>query len=276
MGIRPDADCGAGFVYADASLQALDITGPNVLANVTGPSGTNGWLTGDATVDWTLTDPESVITISSCARVVITADTAGTTSECQAASIGGSTRASVTVKRDSTPPLPPAITGITGGSFTEASLPPVETIACSTTDATSGVATCVVTGYSRVVGSHTLTATATDNAGLQSSTTLAYQVLSKAEQSAKAPPKKLRQGARKKLAKTTRQGSSLQWQTLTKKTCVVKKSTLVGKRTGRCKMHRNRPCGRGLPRLCEDLQDHRQGGPNQPWTRVTFPCSTTS
>ena len=176
-GARPDADCGAGFVYADSSLQALDGTGPSVVASVTGPSGTNGWQTGDAAIDWSVTDPESVITSGSCARVVITADTTGTTHECQAASIGGSTRASVTVKRDSTPPLPPAITGITGGSFTEASLPPVETIGCTTTDATSGVATCAVAGYSRQAGPHTLTATATDQAGLQSRSTLAYEVL---------------------------------------------------------------------------------------------------
>ncbi len=240
VGIRPDADCGAGFAYADASLQALDSTGPNVVANVTGPSGANGWQTGDATVDWTVTDPESVIT-GSCARVVITADTTGTTRECQATSIGGSTLASVTVKRDSTPPLPPVITGINGGSFSEASLPPVETIVCSSTDATSGVATCAVAGYSRQAGSHTLTATATDNAGLQSRTTLTYQVSTKATQSAKAPPKKLQQGARKKLAKTTRQGSSLRWKTLTTKTCVVKKGTLVGKRAGECRVRATAP-----------------------------------
>lgn len=241
VGIRPDADCGAGFVYADSSLQALDSTGPNVVANVMGPSGANGWQTGDATVDWTVTDSESVITRSTCAPVVITADTTGTTRECQATSIGGSTRASVTVKRDSTPPLPPVITGITGGSFSEASLPPVEAIGCSTTDATSGVATCAVTGYSRQAGSHTLTATATDNAGLRSSTTLAYQVSSKAAQSAKAPPKNLKAGARKKLAKATRQGSTLRWQTLTKKTCVVKKGTLVGKRKGLCRVRATGP-----------------------------------
>ena len=95
-GARPDADCGAGFVFADSSLQALDSTGPNVVANITGRSGANGWQTGDATVEWAVTDPESV-SPRTCQTVVITADTTGTTRDCEAASIGGMSRASVTV-----------------------------------------------------------------------------------------------------------------------------------------------------------------------------------
>ena len=175
-GARPDADCGAGFVFADSSLQALDSTGPNVVANITGRSGANGWQTGDAAVEWAVTDPESVVT-ATCQTVVITADTTGTTRDCEAASIGGTTRASVTVKRDSTPPLPPTFTGVVAGSFTPASLPPTEAIGCIATDATSGLASCTVAGYSSQSGTHTLTATATDNAGLQSVSTLTYEVV---------------------------------------------------------------------------------------------------
>ncbi len=239
-GARPDPDCGAGFVYADSAVQALDSTGPNVVAGVTGPSGANGWRTGDATIDWSVTDPESVITGGDCERVVVTADTPGTTRECGATSIGGSTRGSVTVKRDSTPPLPPTVTGITSGTFSEASLPPLETIGCTSTDATSGVASCAVAGYSRQAGSHTLTATATDNAGLQSSSTVTYEVAA-TSQSVKAPPKKLNRGTKRKLAKATAQGSKLRWKTLTKKTCVVKKSKLVGKRKGECRVRATAP-----------------------------------
>ena len=48
---------------------------------------------------------------------------------------------------------------------------------CSANDATSGVASCVVTGYSSAVGSHTLTATATDNAGNDATAQRSYMVL---------------------------------------------------------------------------------------------------
>ncbi|MEZ5119694.1 MAG: S8 family serine peptidase [Candidatus Nanopelagicales bacterium] len=242
-GARPNAECGGGFVFADSSLQALDSTGPTVVANVTGRSGDNGWRTGDAAVEWAVTDPESVIT-ASCQTVVITADTTGTTRDCEAASIGGISRASVTVKRDSTPPLPPTFTGVVAGSFTPASLPPTEAIGCTATDATSGLAGCTVVGYSSQPGTHTLTATATDNAGLQSVSTLTYEVVGQSlasPQSVKAPPKKLTRGTKRRLAKTTRQGSSLRWKALTKKTCVVKKGKLNGKRKGTCRVRATGP-----------------------------------
>jgi hypothetical protein len=218
-----------------------------VVANVAGRSGTNGWRTGDAAVEWAVTDPESVITASTCQTVVITTDTTGTTRDCEAASIGGATRGSVTVKRDSTPPLTPTITGVEAGSFTPASLPPVEAIGCIATDATSGLASCTVAGYSSQSGTHTLTATATDNAGLQSASTLTYEVVGESRaspQSVKAPPKKLTRGTKRRLAKTTRQDSSLVWKALTKKTCVVKRGALTGKRKGTCRV---RATGAAVP-----------------------------
>ncbi len=49
-------------------------------------------------------------------------------------------------------------------------------ISCSASDPTSGVASCSVGGYSTAVGTHTLTATAVNGAGLTSSSTLTYTV----------------------------------------------------------------------------------------------------
>jgi hypothetical protein len=95
---------------------------------------------------------------------------------CSATSAGGTTNQPVTIKRDTVPPSAPSFAGITGGAFAADKLPAPNAIGCSATDATSGVTSCVVSGYSAVPGSHTLTATATDQSGLTSSSTLTYTV----------------------------------------------------------------------------------------------------
>lgn len=62
-----------------------------------------------------------------------------------------------------------------GGSYYFGSVPAAPT--CTADDAISGLASCAVTGYSAAVGTHTLTATATDNAGRTATETLSYSVL---------------------------------------------------------------------------------------------------
>jgi hypothetical protein len=62
-----------------------------------------------------------------------------------------------------------------GGSYVFGSVPAAPT--CSATDAISGLAGCAVTGYSTAVGSHTMTATATDHAGRTASIVRRYTVL---------------------------------------------------------------------------------------------------
>ncbi len=47
---------------------------------------------------------------------------------------------------------------------------------CTADDATSGIVSCVVTGRSTAVGTHTLTATATDNAGNTTTATRNYNI----------------------------------------------------------------------------------------------------
>lgn len=48
---------------------------------------------------------------------------------------------------------------------------------CTAKDAVSGMANCIVTGHSTTIGNHTMTATATDNAGRQTTAQISYTVL---------------------------------------------------------------------------------------------------
>lgn len=58
----------------------------------------------------------------------------------------------------------------------------------------------------------------------------------KLAQSVTAPPKKLKVGKRKSLAKKTKQVVPVKWKVLTKKTCTIKSGKLRAKKVGRCKV----------------------------------------
>jgi hypothetical protein len=83
-----------------------------------------------------------------------------------------------TFNYDATPPTNIAFTsGITNGAtYPYGSVPAAPT--CTTTDATSGLASCIVSGYSTATGPHTLIASATDNAGNSASSQISYTVTS--------------------------------------------------------------------------------------------------
>jgi hypothetical protein len=90
--------------------QIPDITPPAIVANVQGFLGNNGWYTTDVTINWTVTDPESLITSKSesCDQTAtINQDTtaSGETLTCEGTSGGGKATGSVTIKRDATPPV---------------------------------------------------------------------------------------------------------------------------------------------------------------------------
>lgn len=65
--------------------------------------------------------------------------------------------------------------GPVAGTLYYNTVPPAPT--CTASDALSGIKDCTVTGYSTDDGSHTMTATATDNAGNQSTATRSYRVV---------------------------------------------------------------------------------------------------
>ena len=116
-----------------------DSTPPVITPNVNGTLGDNGWYTSDVNVSWTVSDDELAITSTNgCDLTTIDSDTAGTILTCEATSAGGTNSASVTIKRDATPPNV-SVTGVAdGATYTLGSVPAA---GCDTSDALSGVAT---------------------------------------------------------------------------------------------------------------------------------------
>jgi hypothetical protein len=110
------------------------------------------------------------------------------TSSCAATSFGGASSRSVTVKRDATPPSKPTFSAIAAQTYTPAQLPAAGAIGCAASDATSGIASCAVAGFSAALGTHELIATATDNAGLTSTAPLSYTVVAAPPSGGSAPP----------------------------------------------------------------------------------------
>jgi Subtilase family len=165
---RPDGDCGWGFPLADAKM-----TPPAVVAATApaAPDGANGWFNSTVGLTWSVTDPETPFATTNCNPQTVATDGVASFT-CTATSIGGTTSQRITIKRDSTPPTQPTISGIRAGTLKK--MPPESGVGCTATDATSGVTSCVVTGYSTKLGRHTLTATATDESGLTSTSTLTY------------------------------------------------------------------------------------------------------
>jgi hypothetical protein len=106
-------------------------------------------------------------------------DTSGTTFSGSCTNGAGllGNAADLAVKRDANAPLTPTFVGgpADGGSYNFGSVPAAPT--CSSSDTMSGLASCVVTGYSASVGGHSLTATATDNAGNTAMSGRSYTVL---------------------------------------------------------------------------------------------------
>ena len=165
-----------------ASFHYDDATAPVVTGAATGPASANGeWFTGQAQVVWTIVDPESaIVSTSGCEAVTITEDTtgAGRTFTCSATSEGGTSSASVTVKRDATPPtarvLAPA------GIFEPGASAVVDYV-CE--DALSGVARCegpIASGSTQTMngaaGTYEFEVIAADHAGHQTTVLAPYAI----------------------------------------------------------------------------------------------------
>jgi hypothetical protein len=118
-----------------------DTTPPVITPSITGTSGINGWYTSDATVSWTVNDPESTITSTTgCGPTTINVDTTGITLTCSAISVGGTNSQSVVIKRDVTLPRVMAVPD-RSTDHNEWYNKPV-TISFSGTDSISGVESC--------------------------------------------------------------------------------------------------------------------------------------
>jgi hypothetical protein len=121
-----------------------DPTPPVVTPTVFGTLGSNGWYTSNVTVNWTVTDPESIILSSTgCNATTLTSDTTGTQLTCRAESDGGITTVSKTIRIDRAPPTltaTPSRPADAGGWYNHAL-----TVSFPGTDATSDIDACTPT-----------------------------------------------------------------------------------------------------------------------------------
>jgi hypothetical protein len=181
---------GAKLSAGDSSNYSVTVTNPPPPSDTTppvishalnppAPNGANGWYNTDVTLTWTVTENESSSSLvkTGCVDQSITTDQAATTYSCSATSQGGAAGPeNVTIKRDATPPSVTWNGGPgDGGNYYFGSVPTAGT--CTASDALSGPNNCNVGGYSAAVGSHTLTATAHDNAGNETQEQRSYSVL---------------------------------------------------------------------------------------------------
>lgn len=173
--VIPDPDCGAGFILADRAVAGLDTTGVEIAASTDPgkPNGKKGWFTRKKVgVSWSVSDSGSTVESSSgCDPLELSRDGVKRI-RCSAVSGGGPGSVTEKIQIDSTPPKKPKIKGFNG----KGPLPPEKKIKCKSKDKTSGLAKCKISGYSTKPGKHTLKATATDKAGLKSTTKLRYSV----------------------------------------------------------------------------------------------------
>ena len=92
--------------WLEQGFRYLDATPPTVTAIVSdGTLGDNGWYTSNVSWYFLYDDPDSPITSAvGCDPATLATDTAGTAFTCTVTSEGGSASASITLKRDATPP----------------------------------------------------------------------------------------------------------------------------------------------------------------------------
>ena len=172
-------DTGGLTASASATYTIHDTGTPTIVGGVQPgtPDGSSGWYVTAPTVSFACIDSGSGV--QSCTGDQVLAEgvnqsVTGTATDWAANS------ASATVGPLNVDLTDPANVTITGGpgdgaSYHYGSVPSAPT--CTADDAVSGVASCVVTGYGTTTGPHTLTATATDNAGRTMTATRSYTVL---------------------------------------------------------------------------------------------------
>lgn len=163
----------------------LDKTAPQVsVGTVSGTAGTNGWYTSDVTVTFNATDNLSGFAPSGALSTSVAATSSGEGGAVMVDSPAISDRAGNPAagttaggyKIDKTAPTNVQFVGgpTNGAHYPWGAVPAAPS--CTADGGVSGLAGCNVTGYANTVGAHTLTATATDGAGNQSTATLTYTV----------------------------------------------------------------------------------------------------
>lgn len=156
----------------------IDKTAPTTTATAAPAANVNGWNNSAVTVSFSGSDGLSGI--DSCDDdVVFTTEGAGQVASgtCTDKAGNESDPATATVNIDLTIPLVSLVGGpADGGTYYFGFVPAAPT--CDASDALSGLdGSCNVTGYSNAIGTHTVTASATDKAGNSASDSATYTVL---------------------------------------------------------------------------------------------------
>ena len=170
--------------------EPLDVTPPVISPVVSGTLGDNGWYVSDVEVDFVVADGESEVSTSSCGPRVIDVDTAASAVTCTAQSLGGTAVETVTIKRDTTPPLV-----VPAGPYSGAEGTAVALNGSASSDATSGIASSGWHSANPLLfaqgvdpasfvpaddGAYPVTLTATDMAGNEATATTSVTVVNAA------------------------------------------------------------------------------------------------
>jgi hypothetical protein len=132
----------------DASTVPGDPTPPVITPHVAGTLGDSGWYVTNVTVNWTVSDPESVVLSSrGCDATTLSAETSGARLTCEAASDGGEATSTKIIRIDKTAPAVSSATPDRGPDSAGWYTRPVR-VAFGGADTTSGVEACSVMTYS--------------------------------------------------------------------------------------------------------------------------------
>lgn len=167
-----------GDVVSLFAIRSGDTTPPSASPTQTPVANSYGWNNSDVTVNWNWTDSGSGVNLSSCTTSSsATSEGAGIMLSANCSDNAGNVgTASYTVNIDKTPPVV-AFSGNAGTYSVAQSV----AITCSATDALSGIATSScpsVSGpaWSLGLGSHLISASATDKAGNPASNSTSFTV----------------------------------------------------------------------------------------------------
>jgi hypothetical protein len=169
---------GGSADQVDVSIKR-DATAPTTSVNVSPAANGNGWNNTDVTV--TFSGNDSLSGVEFCTTpATLSSEGAGQSASGTCADKAGNVSAPATasgINIDKTVPTVSLVGGpADGGTYYFGSVPAAPT--CNASDALSGLdGSCSVSGYSAAVGTHTMTAIATDKAGNSNSASATYNVL---------------------------------------------------------------------------------------------------
>jgi len=172
---QPDGDCGSGFILADKMVAAAkDTSPPSVTGTATPAAGPGGWYSGNVTVAWAVADADSPVYATSGCSAVTFASTG--VANCSAASAGGTTAKSLSIRIDRTAPAKLKAKGLKK-TYAHGTKPAKKKVKCGAKDPESGLSSCKLKGLKTTPGTHKVTVVATNGAGLVSKKKFSYTIL---------------------------------------------------------------------------------------------------